>query len=105
MNAVYNNAELTKRVTAALKSSISTENIIKKDPVMGGDDFRISAWQRYDSRAIRSAVVANARLVTSTWPRPRLQAHTLEWELWEGNPPCQVISRGLHSSSTQFEPP
>jgi len=39
VNAVYNNPELTKRVTAALKSAIGGENVVKKDPVMGGDDF------------------------------------------------------------------
>jgi metal-dependent amidase/aminoacylase/carboxypeptidase family protein len=36
---VHNNPELTKRVTAALKSAIGGENVVKKDPVMGGDDF------------------------------------------------------------------
>jgi len=37
--ATYNNPELTKRVTAALKSAIGNENVIQKDPTMGGEDF------------------------------------------------------------------
>jgi hippurate hydrolase len=39
VNATYNNPELTKRVTAALKSAIGEENVIHKDPTMGGEDF------------------------------------------------------------------
>ncbi len=37
--ATYNNPELTKRVTAALKAAIGNENVIAKDPTMGGEDF------------------------------------------------------------------
>ncbi len=37
--ATYNNPELTKRVSAALKTAIGTENVIQKDPTMGGEDF------------------------------------------------------------------
>jgi len=37
--ATYNNPELTKRVSAALKSAIGNENVIPKDPTMGGEDF------------------------------------------------------------------
>src|SRR5215211_3453900 len=37
--ATYNNPELTKRVSVALKSAIGADNVIAKDPVMGGDDF------------------------------------------------------------------
>jgi metal-dependent amidase/aminoacylase/carboxypeptidase family protein len=39
VNAIYNNPGLTKRVAAALKSSIGGENVVNKDPTMGGDDF------------------------------------------------------------------
>jgi hippurate hydrolase len=37
--ATYNNPELTKRVSAALKSAIGADNVIVKDPTMGGEDF------------------------------------------------------------------
>ncbi|MEP6937107.1 MAG: amidohydrolase [Chthoniobacterales bacterium] len=37
--ATYNNPELTKRVTAALKTGLGSENVIAKDPTMGGEDF------------------------------------------------------------------
>ncbi len=37
--ATYNNPELTKRVTAALKAAIGDDNVIAKDPTMGGEDF------------------------------------------------------------------
>ena len=37
--ATYNNPELTKRVTAALKSAIGGDNVVLKDPTMGGEDF------------------------------------------------------------------
>src|SRR5437762_2863518 len=37
--ATYNNPELTKRVTAALKSALGNDNVIPKDPTMGGEDF------------------------------------------------------------------
>ena len=37
--ATYNNPELTKRVSAALKTSIGANNVIAKDPTMGGEDF------------------------------------------------------------------
>lgn len=37
--ATYNNPELTKRVSAALKTAIGADNVIKKDPTMGGEDF------------------------------------------------------------------
>jgi len=37
--ATYNNPELTKRVTAALKSVIGADNVVAKDPTMGGEDF------------------------------------------------------------------
>jgi len=37
--ATYNNPELTKRVSAALKSAIGAENVVVKDPTMGGEDF------------------------------------------------------------------
>ena len=39
VNAVYNNPDLTKRVTATLKSAIGDSNVIHKDPIMGADDF------------------------------------------------------------------
>ena len=37
--ATYNNPELTKRVTAALKTALGNDNVIRKDPTMGGEDF------------------------------------------------------------------
>ncbi|MFL6590980.1 MAG: M20 family metallopeptidase, partial [Chthoniobacterales bacterium] len=37
--ATYNNPELTKRVAAALKTAIGNDNVIAKDPTMGGEDF------------------------------------------------------------------
>jgi amidohydrolase len=37
--ATYNNPELTKRVSATLKSAIGADNVVLKDPTMGGEDF------------------------------------------------------------------
>ncbi|MBA3883416.1 MAG: amidohydrolase [Chthoniobacterales bacterium] len=37
--ATYNNPELTRRVSASLKSAIGDANVILKDPTMGGEDF------------------------------------------------------------------
>jgi len=37
--ATYNNPELTKRVSAAMKSAIGGDNVLVKDPTMGGEDF------------------------------------------------------------------
>jgi hippurate hydrolase len=37
--ATYNNPELTKRVTVALKAAIGADNVVAKDPTMGGEDF------------------------------------------------------------------
>src|SRR5438874_9612086 len=37
--ATYNNPELTKRVTAVLKLAIGADNVVPKDPTMGGEDF------------------------------------------------------------------
>lgn len=37
--ATYNNPELTKRMTASLKTAIGADNVIAKDPTMGGEDF------------------------------------------------------------------
>ncbi len=37
--ATYNNPELTKRVSAALKSALGADNVVLKDPTMGGEDF------------------------------------------------------------------
>jgi amidohydrolase len=37
--ATYNNPELTKRVSAALKTAIGAGNVVPKDPTMGGEDF------------------------------------------------------------------
>src|SRR6267378_2415452 len=37
--ATYNNPELTRRVSAALKAAIGAQNVIPKDPTMGGEDF------------------------------------------------------------------
>ncbi len=37
--ATYNNPQLTKRVTAALKVALGSDKIIAKDPTMGAEDF------------------------------------------------------------------
>jgi hippurate hydrolase len=37
--ATYNNPELTRRVTAALKAALGGDKIIAKDPTMGAEDF------------------------------------------------------------------
>ena len=37
--ATYNNPELTRRVTAALKTALGSDKIIAKDPTMGAEDF------------------------------------------------------------------
>ena len=37
--ATYNNPELTKHVSATLKTAIGADNVIAKDPTMGGEDF------------------------------------------------------------------
>ncbi|HEY6111929.1 MAG TPA: amidohydrolase [Chthoniobacterales bacterium] len=37
--ATYNNPDLVKRVTPALKAAIGENNIVRKDPTMGGEDF------------------------------------------------------------------
>lgn len=37
--ATYNNPELTKRVANTLKTALGAENIVAKDPTMGGEDF------------------------------------------------------------------
>ena len=39
VNATYNNPELVKRVTPALKDAIGENNVVRKDPTMGGEDF------------------------------------------------------------------
>ncbi len=37
--ATYNNPELTKRATAAMKAAIGNDNVVEKAPTMGGEDF------------------------------------------------------------------
>ncbi|HWM24794.1 MAG TPA: amidohydrolase [Chthoniobacterales bacterium] len=37
--ATYNNPELTKRITGVLKTAIGADNVVPKDPTMGGEDF------------------------------------------------------------------
>jgi amidohydrolase len=39
VNATYNNPDLVKRVTPALKAAIGENNVVRKDPTMGGEDF------------------------------------------------------------------
>jgi hippurate hydrolase len=39
VDATYNNPELTERVTQALKAALGDQNVIHKDPTMGGEDF------------------------------------------------------------------
>jgi hippurate hydrolase len=37
--ATYNNPELTKRVTVALKAALGNDNVVPNDPSMGAEDF------------------------------------------------------------------
>ena len=37
--ATYNNPELTKRVTVALKAALGNDDVVPKDPSMGAEDF------------------------------------------------------------------
>ncbi len=37
--ATYNNPDLVKRVSAAMKATLGEDKIIKRDPTMGGEDF------------------------------------------------------------------
>lgn len=37
--ATYNNPDLTRRGSAAIKAAIGNENVVAKDPTMGGEDF------------------------------------------------------------------
>ncbi|MBI4428306.1 MAG: amidohydrolase [Ignavibacteriales bacterium] len=37
--ATYNSPELTRRLEGALQKSLGTENVVRKDPVMGAEDF------------------------------------------------------------------
>lgn len=37
--ATYNNPELAKRVAAAAKTALGNENVVSKEPTMGGEDF------------------------------------------------------------------
>ena len=37
--AMYNNPDLAKRISGALKTAIGNDNVIHKDPTMGGEDF------------------------------------------------------------------
>src|SRR2546426_10856472 len=37
--ATYNNPELTRRIAAALKTALGNDNIVRKDPSMGAEDF------------------------------------------------------------------
>jgi amidohydrolase len=37
--STYNNPDLVKRVTPALKTAIGENNVVHKDPTMGGEDF------------------------------------------------------------------
>lgn len=37
--ATYNDPALTKRVSAALKSALGADNVVVKEPTMGGEDF------------------------------------------------------------------
>jgi amidohydrolase len=37
--SMYNNPDLAKRISGALKAAIGNDNVIPKDPTMGGEDF------------------------------------------------------------------
>jgi amidohydrolase len=37
--ATYNNPQLTKRVSAAMKAALGPDSVVPKDPTMGGEDF------------------------------------------------------------------
>ncbi|MFL6583131.1 MAG: amidohydrolase [Chthoniobacterales bacterium] len=39
VNATYNNPELTKRETAAMRTALGNDNMVDKPPTMGGEDF------------------------------------------------------------------
>jgi len=39
VRAMYNNPDLTKRMAAVLKNAIGNDNVVSKDPTMGGEDF------------------------------------------------------------------
>ncbi len=39
ISSTYNNPELTRRLASALQSVLGTENVVRTDPVMGGEDF------------------------------------------------------------------
>ena len=39
VSATFNNPELTRRLAAVLKTSLGTDNVVPRDPVMGGEDF------------------------------------------------------------------
>jgi len=37
--ATYNNPELTRRLSETLRNTLGSENVVRRDPVMGGEDF------------------------------------------------------------------
>jgi amidohydrolase len=39
VHAMYNNPDLTKRIVTALKAAIGNDNVVPKDPTLGGEDF------------------------------------------------------------------
>jgi len=77
--ATYNNPDLTKRVSAVLKTAIGAENVIAKDPTMGGEDFSeyslsdhsIPAFM-FNVGAVDSAKVAESK--KSGTPLPSLHS-------------------------------
>src|ERR1700730_8719519 len=39
VTAMYNNPDLTRRMASVLKTAIGNDNVVPKDPTMGGEDF------------------------------------------------------------------
>jgi hippurate hydrolase len=73
--ATYNNPDLTKRVSAALKTAIGEQNVVQKDPTMGGEDFSeyslpdhsIPAFM-FNVGAVEAAKVAESRKTGAPLP-------------------------------------
>jgi len=70
--ATYNNPELTKRVTAALKTALGNDNVTPKDPTMGGEDF--SEYSLPD-HSIPAFMFNVGRSIPRKSPRARSPAH------------------------------
>src|SRR5438034_3845034 len=56
--ATYNNPDLTKRVAAALKTALGSDNVVTKDPSMGAEDFSEYSLPDYSIPALMFTVGA-----------------------------------------------